>query len=70
MQTIIAGLEAVGSIFGENVNKEIAKLVAQVPISGFYLRLILAPIGCRKGSVGDCYFSIWRGHHAVGYVPG
>jgi len=28
-QTIIAGLEAVGSIFGENVNKEIAKLVAQ-----------------------------------------
>ena len=32
-QTIIAGLEAVGSIFGENVNKEIAKLVAQVQIS-------------------------------------
>ena len=30
-QTIIAGLEAVGGIFGENVNKEIAKLVAQVP---------------------------------------
>jgi len=28
-QTIIAGLEAVGGIFGENVNKEIAKLVAQ-----------------------------------------
>ena len=34
LQTIIAGLEAVGSIFGENVNKEIAKLVAQVQISG------------------------------------
>ena len=32
LQTIIAGLEAVGSIFGENVNKEIAKLVAQVQI--------------------------------------
>ena len=31
-QTIIAGLEAVGSIFGENVNKEIAKLVAQVEL--------------------------------------
>ena len=31
-QTIIAGLEAVGGIFGENVNKEIAKLVAQVPV--------------------------------------
>ena len=29
-QTIIAGLEAVGGIFGENVNKEIAKLIAQV----------------------------------------
>ena len=31
-QTIIAGLESVGSIFGENVNKEIAKLVAQVEL--------------------------------------
>ena len=30
VQTVIAGLEALGSIFGENVNKEIAKLVAQV----------------------------------------
>jgi len=28
-QTIIAGLETVGSVFGENFNKEIAKLVAQ-----------------------------------------
>merc|ERR1712112_138559 len=28
-QTIIAGLETIGSIFGENVNKEIVKLVAQ-----------------------------------------
>jgi len=28
-QTIIAGLETLGSIFGENVNKEIVKLLAR-----------------------------------------
>ena len=28
-QTIIGGLEAVGQIFGENVNKEIVKLLAR-----------------------------------------
>eukprot|EP00092_Neocalanus_flemingeri_P085687 GFUD01107867.1.p1 GENE.GFUD01107867.1~~GFUD01107867.1.p1 ORF type:complete len:234 (-),score=74.02 GFUD01107867.1:81-782(-) len=28
-QTIVAGLETIGSIFGENVNKEIVKLVAR-----------------------------------------
>ena len=32
--------------------------------------VILAPSGCGKGFVRDCYLSIWRGHHAVGYVPG
>ena len=32
--------------------------------------MILSVIGCGKGSVGDCYVGIWRGHHAVGYVPG
>merc|ERR1712106_1141529 len=28
-QTIVAGLETIGSIFGENVNKEIVKLLAR-----------------------------------------
>ena len=45
LQTIIAGLEAVGSIFGENVNKEIAKLVAQVHI-GFYHIWLQCDFGC------------------------